>query len=61
MKTTVGPSLLELVGRVFKVGKQPINMSLHGYYNAIKPEIGGEELLGDWTIRTQIQFLIPAG
>lgn len=47
------------VGRVFKVGKQPINMSLHGYYNAVKPEIGGEELLGDWTIRTQIQFLIP--
>ena len=46
------------VGRVFKVGKQPINMSVHGYYNAIKPEIGGEELMGDWTIRTQIQFLI---
>lgn len=49
------------LGRVFKVGKQPINMSLHGYYNVVKPEIGGEELLGDWTIRTQIQFLIPAG
>ena len=47
------------VGRVFKVGKQPINMSVHGYYNAIKPEIGGEELMGDWTIRTQVQFLIP--
>ena len=47
------------LGRVFKVGKQPINMSLHAYYNAIKPEIGGEELMGDWTIRTQVQFLIP--
>lgn len=48
------------IGRVFRVGKQPINMSVHGYYNAVKPEIGGEELMGDWTIRTQIQFLIPA-
>ena len=47
------------IGRVFRVGKQPINMSVHGYYNAVKPEIGGEELMGDWTIRTQIQFLIP--
>ncbi|WP_392351761.1 neuromedin U [Parasynechococcus sp.] len=48
------------VGRVFKVGKQPINVSVHGYYNAIKPEIGGDELMGDWTIRTQVQFLIPS-
>ena len=48
------------VGRVFKIGKQPINASLHAYYNAIKPEIGGEEVMGDWTIRTQIQFLIPS-
>jgi hypothetical protein len=47
------------IGRVFKLGKQPINASLHAYYNAIKPEIGGEEIMGDWTIRTQIQFLIP--
>ena len=47
------------VGRVFKLGKQPINVSLHAYYNAVKPDIGGEELMGDWTIRTQVQFLIP--
>jgi len=47
------------IGRVFKLGKQPLNVSLHAYYNAIKPEIGGEELMGDWTIRTQVQFLIP--
>ena len=47
------------LGRVFTLGKQPINVSLHAYYNAIKPEVGGEELMGDWTIRTQVQFLIP--
>ena len=47
------------VGRMFKLGKQPINVSLHAYYNAVQPEIGGEELIGDWTIRTQVQFLIP--
>jgi hypothetical protein len=48
------------IGRVFRLGKQPLNVSLHAYYNAIKPEVGGEELMGDWTIRTQVQFLIPS-
>ena len=41
-------------GKVFTVGKQPINTSLHAYYNVEKPE-----LAGDWQIRLQIQFLFP--
>lgn len=47
------------VGRVFVIGKQPINASLSAYYNVVKPELGGKTFLGDWTIRTQVQFLFP--
>jgi hypothetical protein len=42
------------VGRVFKIGPQPINLGLQGYYNAIKPSNGG-----DWTLRMQLTFLFP--
>ena len=49
------------VGRVFKLGTQPINTSLSAYYNLVKPEIGGETLAGDWTFRLQAQFLFPTG
>ncbi|MCP4798541.1 MAG: neuromedin U [bacterium] len=47
------------IGRVFKIGSQPVNASLSGYWNIVKPKILGEELMGDFTIRTQIQFLFP--
>lgn len=46
-------------GRVFVVGSQPINASLSAYYNLVKPEVAGQSLLGDWTIRAQVQFLFP--
>lgn len=38
-------------GRVFVVGTQPVNASLSAYYNAVKPEVAGETLMGDWTLR----------
>ena len=47
------------VGRSFRLGGQLMQMSVEGYYNAIKPRVAGEELLGDWTIRTQLQILFP--
>ena len=34
-----------------------MQVSLEGYYNAVKPQVAGEELLGNWTIRTQSQVL----
>ncbi|BCP56094.1 hypothetical protein K32_47110 [Kaistia sp. 32K] len=43
------------VGRVFKIGKQPINAQLGAYYNAISPDDIGPQ----WQIRAQIQFLFP--
>jgi hypothetical protein len=44
-------------GRVFLLGRQPINASLQGYYNVEKPDHIGPE----WTIRFTIQFLFPRG
>ena len=41
-------------GRVFRVGRQPINASLQAYGNVIKPDG-----FGDVTVRAQIQFLFP--
>ena len=47
------------IGYVFGSFKNPIQVSVEAYYNALKPSLAGEELLGDWTIRTQFQLLIP--
>ncbi|HEG44099.1 MAG TPA: hypothetical protein ENH94_08630 [Phycisphaerales bacterium] len=41
-------------GRVFKVGKQPVNASLRAFYNVESPETGA-----DWQLQFQIQFLFP--
>jgi len=43
------------VGKLFKVGKLPINTSLAGYYNAEKPN----SFSSDWQLRFQVQFLLP--
>ncbi len=42
-------------GKVFRVGKQPLNASLQAYVNAVKPDDFG----ADWTLRAQLQFLFP--
>ncbi|WP_217900240.1 hypothetical protein [Lutibacter agarilyticus] len=44
------------IGKVFKLGKQPININAQGYYNAVKPEGWG-----DWQMRLQVQLLFPKG
>ena len=42
------------VGKLFRVGTQPINVQLTAYGNVAKPEFGP-----DWQLRFQIQFLFP--
>ena len=42
-------------GKVFKIGKLPLNASIQAYTNTKKPHVVGP----DWTLRTQIQFLFP--
>ncbi len=42
------------IGKVFRLGKLPVNMSLAGYYNVVSPTNGP-----NWDIRAQVQFLFP--
>lgn len=42
------------VGKILRIGKQPVNMALHVYYNAVKPDGGA-----DWTLRFQFQLMFP--
>jgi len=42
-------------GRLFKVGKLPINAQCQAFYNVEKPDVLGP----DWTLRVQLQFLLP--
>lgn len=42
------------VGKIFRMGKQPINMSTHLYHNIEKPDA-----VGDWTLRVQFQLMFP--
>jgi hypothetical protein len=41
-------------GKIFHVGKQPINAQAGAYYNVEKPDSGA-----DWQLRLQVQFLFP--
>jgi hypothetical protein len=41
-------------GRIFHIGKQPMNASFQYFYNLEAPES-----TGDWSIRAQLQFMFP--
>lgn len=42
------------VGKLFRLGKLPVNGQLGAYYNVIKPDVGPK-----WQFRIQIQILLP--
>ena len=42
------------VGRLFRLGKLPINTSIQAFDNVETPQYGA-----DWTLRLQVQFLFP--
>lgn len=42
------------IGRVFRIGEQPINAQLAGYYNVVRPDGGA-----DWQLRLQLSLLFP--
>lgn len=44
------------VGKIFKLGKVPVNGSAGFYYNAVKPTNGAT-----WQLRLQLAFLFPTG
>ncbi len=41
-------------GKLWRLGKLPVNTQVQAYWNAEKPRYGS-----DWTLRTQLQFLFP--
>jgi hypothetical protein len=43
------------IGKLLKIGKQPVNTSVQAYYNVETPFNGP-----DWQIRIQVQLLFPA-
>ncbi len=42
------------VGKIFKIGKLPVNVQAHAYKNVVSPTFGA-----DWQFRLQLQFLFP--
>lgn len=42
------------IGKIFKIGKQPINAQISAYKNVETPDLGA-----DWQYRLQLQFLFP--
>jgi len=42
------------VGKIFKIGKQPVNAQISAYNNVVSPDLGA-----DWQFRLQLQFLFP--
>jgi hypothetical protein len=42
------------IGRIFKIGKQPINAKVQGFYN-VEDTPGS----GDWTFQASWTFLFP--
>jgi hypothetical protein len=43
------------VGKIFRIGKLPVNTRAQAFYNMVTPDDGG----GDWSLRLQLQLLFP--
>ena len=42
------------VGKIFHLGKLPVNTSIAAYYNVVRPDFAA-----NWQIRAQVQFMFP--
>jgi hypothetical protein len=42
------------VGKIFHLGKLPVNAQISAYYNAVKPDFSA-----NWQIRAQVQLMFP--
>ncbi|MGE5668001.1 MAG: hypothetical protein ACM338_07385, partial [Betaproteobacteria bacterium] len=42
------------VGKIFHLGKLPVNSQVSAYYNVAKPDFGP-----NWQIRAQVQLMFP--
>jgi hypothetical protein len=42
------------IGHIFHFGKLPVNMSVQGYYNVVRPDDSA-----NWLIQAQVKFMFP--
>jgi hypothetical protein len=42
------------IGKIFHLGKLPVNTTLQAYYNVVHPDDGA-----NWQLRAQVQFMFP--
>jgi hypothetical protein len=42
------------VGKIFHIGKLPVNTQLSAYYNVVRPDFGA-----NWQVRAQVQLMFP--
>jgi hypothetical protein len=42
------------IGKIFHLGRLPVNAQLSAYYNVVRPDFGS-----DWQLRAQVQFMFP--
>ena len=42
------------VGKIFKIGRLPVNTQIGGYYNVVRPDFAS-----NWQIRAQVQVMFP--
>ncbi len=42
------------VGKIFHLGKLPVNTQISAYYNVVKPDFGA-----NWQVRAQVQLMFP--
>lgn len=42
------------IGKLFRLGKLPVNAQVGAYYNIVKPDIGP-----NFQVRLQVQFILP--
>jgi hypothetical protein len=42
------------VGKLFKIGRLPVNSQISAYYNVVRPDFAS-----NWQIRAQVQFMFP--
>jgi hypothetical protein len=42
------------IGKIFHLGKLPVNAQIGGYYNVVHPDDGA-----NWQLRLQVQFMFP--
>ena len=43
-------------GKMFNLGKLPMDFQVQGFYNAVKPDTSG-----DWSMRIQLKLIFPTG